>query len=139
KYLRYYTISNHYKEWVENYSLGSTRGNLNANSFGNCPVLLPNRKQQDLLVKVLSDLDAKIELNNKINQELEAMAKTLYDYWFVQFDFPAYLSGTLSGVEGYKSSGGKIVYNEELKREIPEGWESINFESLGEFKNGVNY
>ena len=66
-------------------------------------------------------ISKKIELNNRINAELEAMAKTLYDYWFVQFDFPIVTS---SGVEKpYKSSGGKMVYNETLKREIPEGWE----------------
>ena len=59
----------------------------------------------------------KIELNNKINAELEAMAKLIYDYWFVQFDFPD------ENGKPYKSSGGKMVYNEELKREIPEGWE----------------
>jgi len=80
--------------------------------------------EQKAIAKVLSDLDAKIELNNKINAELEAMAKLIYDYWFVQFEFPANLQDpTLSGAEGYKSSGGKMVYNEELKREIPEGWE----------------
>ena len=76
-------------------------------------------KNQQKIAKVLSDLDTKIELNNKINTELEAMAKTLYDYWFVQFDFP--------NEEGkpYKSSGGKMVWNEELKREIPVGWEVL--------------
>ena len=73
--------------------------------------------KQNKIANILSTLDAKIELNNKINTELEAMAKTLYDYWFVQFDFP-----NAKG-EPYKSSGGKMVYNEELKREIPEGWE----------------
>lgn len=72
---------------------------------------------QQKIAKVLSDLDAKIELNNKINAELEAMAKTLYDYWFVQFDFPD------KNGKPYKSSGGKMVWNEELKRVIPEGWE----------------
>ena len=75
---------------------------------------LPTQKS---IAKVLSDLDAKIELNNKINGELEAMAKTLYDYWFVQFDFPD------ADGKSYKSSGGNMVYNAELKREIPEGWE----------------
>ena len=69
------------------------------------------------LAKVLSSLDSKIELNNKINKELESMAKTLYDYWFVQFDFPD------ENGKPYKSSGGKMVYNQELKREIPERWE----------------
>ncbi|MDF7821167.1 restriction endonuclease subunit S [Runella sp. MFBS21] len=74
---------------------------------------------QQKVASVLSTLDAKIELNNRINAELEAMAKTLYDYWFVQFDFP--------NEEGkpYKSSGGTMVWNEGLKREIPEGWEVV--------------
>lgn len=72
---------------------------------------------QSLIAKVLSDLDAKIELNNKINAELEAMAKLIYDYWFVQFDFPN------EDGKPYKSSGGKMVRNPELNREIPEGWE----------------
>ncbi|MBU1446230.1 restriction endonuclease subunit S, partial [Patescibacteria group bacterium] len=65
----------------------------------------------------LSALDSKIELNNRINAELEAMAKTLYDYWFVQFDFPD------DNGKPYKASGGKMVWNEKLNREIPEGWE----------------
>ncbi len=71
-------------------------------------------------------ISKKIELNNRINAELEAMAKTLYDYWFVQFDFP--------NIEGkpYKTSGGKMVYNETLKREIPEGWE---VKTVGELVN----
>jgi type I restriction enzyme S subunit len=79
--------------------------------------------KQKQIAKVLSDLDAKIEINNKINKELEAMAKTLYDYWFVQFDFPD------ENGKPYKSSGGLMVFNEELKREIPEGWEVDSFSS----------
>lgn len=71
---------------------------------------------QKKIASILSSLDAKIELNNRINSELEAMAKTLYDYWFVQFDFPNEQG------KPYKSSGGKMVYSPELKREIPEGW-----------------
>ncbi|MFM6622448.1 MAG: restriction endonuclease subunit S [Dolichospermum sp.] len=117
KYLKYFTISNEYRTWVNNLSLGSTRGNINAQTFSNCPILLPSRNQQDLLVSILSSLDDKIELNNRINSELENLAKTIYDYWFVQFDFPDE-NGT-----PYKSSGGKMVYNQELKREIPAGWE----------------
>ncbi|NCO02195.1 MAG: restriction endonuclease subunit S [Epsilonproteobacteria bacterium] len=93
---------------------------------------IPNFKFdiQQKIAKVLSTLDAKIELNNRINKELEAMAKTLYDYWFVQFDFP--------NVDGkpYKSSGGKMVYNEELKREIPEGWEVKKLGKYAEIKRG---
>jgi type I restriction enzyme S subunit len=71
---------------------------------------------QQKIAAVLSALDSKIELNNRINAELEAMAKTLYDYWFVQFDFP-----NAKG-KPYKSSGGKMVWNKELKRNIPYGW-----------------
>lgn len=78
--------------------------------------LIPLNEQQKI-AKVLSDLDSKIELNNRINTELEAMAKTLYDYWFVQFDFPD------TNGKPYKTSGGKMVWNKGLKREIPEGWE----------------
>ena len=77
---------------------------------------VPSRDEQKLISKVLSQLDKKIAVNNKINTELEAMAKLIYDYWFVQFDFPN------ENGKPYKSSGGKMVYNEELQREIPEGW-----------------
>lgn len=96
---------------------------------------LPTQKK---IAKVLSDLDAKIELNNKINAELEAMAKTLYDYWFVQFDF--------LNEEGkpYKLSGGKMVWNEVLKREIPQGWKVIELEKIakcimGQSPKGESY
>jgi type I restriction enzyme, S subunit len=103
---------------------------------------VPNLANSQIIAKVLSDLDAKIELNNRINRELEAMAKTLYDYWFVQFDFPvastssATENSTLSGVEGYKSSGGKMVYNADLKREIPEGWEVKTLLDIATYVNG---
>jgi len=73
-------------------------------------------QEQNNIVSILKSLDDKIQTNNQINQELEAMAKTLYDYWFVQFDFPD------QNGKPYKSSGGKMVYNPELKREIPDGW-----------------
>ncbi len=78
---------------------------------------IPNPDIQQKITSVLSALDAKIEFNNQINVELEKMAKTLYDYWFVQFDFPD------ANGKPYKSSGGKMIWNEELKREIPDGWE----------------
>ena len=77
---------------------------------------VPSIQQQNQITDILGALDNKIQTNNQINQELEAMAKTLYDYWFVQFDFPD------QNGKPYKSSGGKMVYNPELKREIPEGW-----------------
>ena len=117
KYLKYYTISDEYKSWVNNLSVGSTRGNINAQTFAGCPILLPERKQQDFLVKILSVIDDKIEVLHQINDNLAELAKTIYDYWFVQFDFPD------ENGKPYKTSGGKMVYNDILKREIPEGWE----------------
>ena len=76
-----------------------------------------SESEQKQISSVLSTLDEKIALNNQINATLEQMAKTLYDYWFVQFDFPD------DNGKPYKSSGGEMVYNEILKREIPKGWE----------------
>ncbi len=88
---------------------------------------------QQQIVSILSSLDSKISLNNRINTELEAMAKTMYDYWFVQFDFP--------NAEGkpYKSSGGKMVWCEELKREVPEGWVVGELKDVTEIKYGKDH
>ena len=97
------------------------------------PLKLFDYEYQQKIASVLSNLDAKIDLNNRINAELEAMAKLIYDYWFVQFDFP--------NEEGkpYKASGGKMVYHEGLKREIPEGWEVIPlYEVTTEIKRGIS-
>ena len=94
---------------------------------------IPKIQTQKNIAIFLSLLDKKIQINNQINQELEAMAKTLYDYWFVQFDFPD------QNGKPYKSSGGKMVYHPELKREIPEGWGVEKLGDLAQFKNGINY
>lgn len=98
------------------YITGSAQPKLNKENLLNIELYIPSREHQDKIAKVLTLLDQKIQTNNQINQELEAMAKTLYDYWFVQFDFPD------QNGKPYKSSGGKMVYHPELKREIPEGW-----------------
>ena len=81
-----------------------------------CTVWVPDLENQKRIGRILADIDSKITLNCQINDNLEALAKQLYDYWFVQFDFP--------NEEGkpYKSSGGKMVWNDKLKREIPDGW-----------------
>ncbi|MBO3098335.1 restriction endonuclease subunit S [Gelidibacter pelagius] len=127
-FLVYFLSTARSKSWILNHAVGITMPNLNTKILARFPISFPEKSIQTQIAKVLTDLDAKIEVNNKINQELEAMAKTLYDYWFVQFDFPtseaqAKQIGNLSLVgKPYKSSGGKMVFNEELKREIPEGW-----------------
>ena len=99
-------------------------------SYYNLDIVLPELDVQQKIASVLSALDSKIELNNRINAELEAMAKTLYDYWFVQFDFPDKNS------KPYKTSGGKMVWNEELKRVIPEGWEDVELQDIANITMG---
>jgi type I restriction enzyme S subunit len=104
------------KKSIQNSASGSIQDNINIDYLKSLNFRIPKKKYQDKVVAILSALDFKIDLNNRINAELEAMAKTLYDYWFVQFDFPD------GNSKPYKTSGGKMVWNEELKREIPEGW-----------------
>ena len=99
-------------------------------SYYGIKVMLPEIEEQKRIASVLQKLDAKIKLNCQINDNLEAMAKQLYDYWFVQFDFP--------NEEGkpYKSSGGAMVWNEKLKREIPKEWMASNYTDLFTIGNG---
>lgn len=103
---------------------GSAQPSLNRNYVYPIKIVVPEPKEQQKIAAALSALDAKIECNNRINAELEAMAKTLYDYWFVQFDFPD------KNGRPYKSSGGKMVYNETLKRKIPEGWNVVAIKDM---------
>ena len=117
KYLNAFMHTRYIQKYFENNASGSgQRYTLSNDTIGNIPVLIPSIEEQRTIGKVLADIDRKIELNKLINDNLEAMAKHLYDYWFVQFDFP--------NEEGkpYKSNGGVMVWNEMLKREIPQGW-----------------
>ena len=121
KYLNAFMHTKYIQKYFENNASGSgQRYTLSNDTINTIPVLLPPLEEQHIIGKVLADIDRKIELNKHINDNLEAMAKQLYNYWFVQFDFP--------NEEGkpYKSSGGAMVWNEKLKREIPEGWNVAN-------------
>ena len=111
----YYWLKN-YVDVLLNKSQGSVFNTINLSTFDDIKIELPSIADQRKISNLLTLLDDKIEINNQINQELEAMAKILYNYWFVQFDFPD------QNGKPYKSSGGKMVYHPELKREIPEGW-----------------
>ena len=95
-----------------------------------CTVWIPSFDVQKRIGRILRDIDEKIAINRQINDNLEAMAKQLYDYWFVQFDFP--------NEEGkpYKSSGGAMVWNEKLKREIPQGWYADNICKIANILSG---
>ena len=135
KYLNAFLHSRYIQKYFENNASGSgQRYTLSNDTISNIPVLLPSMVVQHTIGRLLADLDRKIEHNRQINDNLEAMAKQLYDYWFVQFDFP--------NEEGkpYKSSGGAMVWNEKLKREIPQGWSVSNVKSLIEpIERGISY
>ena len=129
----YYLLST-MKPYFQKIAGSTTTPILPKSVFEEIEIHLPDIKYQKDVVSILYALDHKIELNKQINDNLEAMAKQLYDYWFVQFDFP--------NEEGrpYKSSGGAMAWNEKLKREIPKGWVISDVKSLIEpIERGVSY
>ena len=130
RYLSYYFKQNSFKKMMMNLAVGATMPSLNTKIMNSIELDLLPRENQDKIANILSAIDDKIQINNQINQELEAMAKTLYDYWFVQFDFPD------QNGNPYKSSGGKMIYNPELKREIPEGWGVEKIEDIAQTGSG---
>ena len=139
KYLNAFMHTRYIQKYFENNASGSgQRYTLSNDTISNIPVLLPSIEEQHNIGKLLADLDRKIELNKQINDNLEAMAKQLYDYWFVQFDFP--------NEEGkpYRTSNGAMVWNEKLKREIPQGWDNgvladVANITMGQSPDGSSY
>ena len=131
-YLLYSYLSPAFQQTIiSNTIRGATVDRIAIAAIANFPLQIPSLGHQATVVRILKSIDDKIKLNNRINEELEAMAKLIYEYWFVQFDFPVVTS---SGVQKpYKSSGGKMVWNKELKREIPEGWERGDLKDLADF------
>lgn len=115
----------------QNANTSGSHKRIDPTNFFNIGIKLPPLAQQYEIGKLLSSLDTKIKLNRQINQNLEAMAKQLYDYWFVQFDFP--------NEEGkpYKSSGGEMLWNDKLKRNIPVSWHCGNLFEIAVFTNGL--
>ena len=114
----YYWLKNNYEN-LRTLSAG-VRNNLNADDIKSFPFPENSLPEQEKIADILSVVDDKIELNSKICSELETMAKTLYGYWFMQFDFPD------ENGKPYRTSGGEMEWNEQLKREIPKGWEVTN-------------
>ncbi|MCZ2085318.1 MAG: restriction endonuclease subunit S [Flavobacteriales bacterium] len=119
------------KRSIQNSAVGSIQDNINIEMLTALNFKIPKKPIQDLIVDLLSAIDYKIELNNDINTELENLAKTIFNYWFVQFDFP--------NEEGkpYKTSGGEMEWNDELKKEIPKGWKAVLLKDKLEFDRGV--
>ena len=123
KYIAYYLRSKFFRKTVTNNAFMTLRASFNEEIFSYLNLYLPKYSEQVLIGDFFYNIEEIIKNNNAINAELEALAKTIYDYWFLQFEFP--------NEEGlpYKSSGGRMVWSEELKREIPEGW---GVEKLGD-------
>lgn len=117
KFLFHFMKSSFFKDQLKYFMIGAVQKALTIDMLKKVEVPLPPLSEQKKIASVLSALDDKIALNKKMNQKLEAMAKRLYDYWFVQFDFPD------KNGRPYKTTGGPMTYNPTLKREIPEGWD----------------
>lgn len=131
-YLLTVLMSNYVKYQIEQVSKrGSIVSNFNIGDLSNLKI--PVQTNQSDIAQFANDISSKITNNRCINNKLESLAKTIYDYWFLQFEFP--------NEEGkpYKSSGGKMVWCEELKREIPEGWEVSTLKNMYEIKRGISY
>ena len=118
--LKYYTHSKPYYDWVKSFDTGGTRGNINAKTYGAMPILLPSRNVQDRIVEILKSLDDKIEVNRRINEQLEELAGALFKSWFVDF-------------EPFKD--GEFV-DSELGM-IPEGWKVGTLSDIGEVVGGA--
>lgn len=133
KFMAFFLRSPYFREIIDKKTTMTLRASFNETLFSQIKILLPEYKTQVKIGELLCKMEEKIKLNNKINSELENMAKTIYNYWFLQFEFP--------NEEGkpYKSSGGKMIWNEELKKEIPDGWEVINIKNcIKHIKTGLN-
>lgn len=131
EYISLYLNRPETKTWIRQNVVGSSMPNLNTSILSNVPISYPSYAEQARIAKTLSFLDQKIALNKHISAELEAVMKTVYDYWFVQFDFP--------DVDGkpYRSSGGEMVLDKQLKREVPKDWECISLNKRFAFERGI--
>lgn len=129
-FVKYVLSTKEFQKYILLVAHGSTIKNLAPSQVAAYEFNVPDGLKEDKVAFLLKAIDDKIEVNNKINAELESMAKTIYDYWFLQYEFPN------ENGKPYKSSGGKMVWNEELKREIPEEWECVQLGELFSFIKG---
>lgn len=133
-YLRYYLLSDFVKhEVAKKYVTGSALPRIILQNFGDIDIPYVSLPEQKRVVSVLKDIDSKISINKSAIVDLNAMSKLLYDYWFVQFDFPD------EHGKPYKSSGGRMEWNAELKREIPAGWNAQKISELITTERGISY
>ncbi len=130
KYLAFYLRGKLFRKAVTNNAFMTLRASFNEDIFSFLSLYLPEYKEQVKIGDMLYLMEQKIQLNKSICFELESMAKTLYDYWFVQFDFPD------ENGRPYRASGGEMVWNPQLKREIPKGWEAGTIGQIGSVISG---
>lgn len=128
KFIRYYTLSENYKGWINQFATGSTRKNINAKTYGNMIIKLPPRSYQNYIVQILDSLEEKLKENKKIITNLEELSQTLFKRWFVDFEFPD------ENGNPYKSSGGEMVDSE--MGLIPRGWELKSADEIYEITIG---
>lgn len=133
KYMALFFRSRYFRKTVTNKAVMTLRASFNEDIFNDIFIDLPSIEDQRKIGDLLFNIECHARNNNALCSELESMAKLIYDYWFIQFDFPD------ENGKPYKSSGGKMVWNEELKREIPEGWEVVPFgDCITSINTGLN-
>lgn len=133
RYLHYFFSLPSSQHRIERIATGGVQKHFYIADMNDFDLFLPSLKDQEAVAGLLGTIDNKIALNKRLCADLEAIAKLLYDYWFVQFDFPD------ENGKPYKSSGGKMVWNEELKCEIPAAWTVAHASDLFDLERGYSY
>ena len=132
-YLSFYLCRPETRKWLVTHAVGSNMPNLNAGILSEVPIELPDYATQVKVAIALQRIEDKVSLNEKVNDNLAQQLRLLYDYWFTQFDFPD------ENGKPYRSSGGQMVWNNGLKRKIPESWRVVPLGEVSSFRNGINY
>lgn len=133
RYFAYFLSSKYFQNQLKQVMAQTTRNQVPITAQSRLYVILSPIIEQRLIAKTLSDLDSKIELNRQMNKTIETIGNALFRHWFIDFEFPN------EGGKPYKSSGGKMIHNEELNKMIPKDWTVQPLGELGDFKNGINY
>ncbi|AGX41915.1 restriction endonuclease subunit S [Clostridium saccharobutylicum] len=131
QYISYYLMLNQVKKQINDSAVGSTMASLNTDILKSVTILLPDLTIQNKIANILGTLDKKISINQLIIDKLKASSKSIYDFWFTQFDFPD------ENGKPYKSSGGKMVWDQELKTNIPDGWNTMALSQRFAFERGI--
>ena len=133
RYMAFFLRSKYFRKIIDCNTIMTLRASFNEAIFSFLDIYLPDYEEQIRIGDLLYKIEKKMQLNKKINDNLEQQARLLYDYWFTQFDFPD------ENGEPYRSSGGKMVWNEQLKRTIPDGWTTNPLSDIFTFKSGYSF